>query len=240
MWWTATDASRSTAPSCWATKGAGVVEAVGEDVTDHARRRPCRRLPVRVLRHLPAMPERPSQPVHRRHRRAARRRRRRACRRTANRSAPSSAISAATRRSMLLHENSLVRIDPDLPLDRACLVGCGVITGVGAALHSVGAAGRPDGRGVRLRRRRAFDRPGRAHRRRPADHRGRYVRLAERDMAKRFGATHFVNEPQDDPVKAVRALTGGLGSIMRSRRSASASSAGRRSRAWRSAAPRRS
>ena len=39
---------------------------------------------------------------------------------------------------MLLHENSIVRIDPDLPLDRAALVGCGVLTGVGAALRSSG------------------------------------------------------------------------------------------------------
>jgi S-(hydroxymethyl)glutathione dehydrogenase/alcohol dehydrogenase len=39
---------------------------------------------------------------------------------------------------MLLHENSVVRIDPELPLDRAALVGCGVLTGVGAALRSAG------------------------------------------------------------------------------------------------------
>jgi S-(hydroxymethyl)glutathione dehydrogenase/alcohol dehydrogenase len=31
---------------------------------------------------------------------------------------------------MLLHENSLVKIDPELPLDQAALVGCGVLTGV--------------------------------------------------------------------------------------------------------------
>src|SRR6516162_6039277 len=37
---------------------------------------------------------------------------------------------------MLLHENSLVRIEPGIPLDRAALVGCGVLTGVGAALRS--------------------------------------------------------------------------------------------------------
>ena len=36
---------------------------------------------------------------------------------------------------MLLHENSLVKIDADIPLDRAALVGCGVLTGVGAALN---------------------------------------------------------------------------------------------------------
>src|SRR5439155_19521846 len=39
---------------------------------------------------------------------------------------------------MLLHENSLVKIDPEIPLDRAALVGCGVLTGVGAALRSSG------------------------------------------------------------------------------------------------------
>ncbi|HEX5139872.1 MAG TPA: alcohol dehydrogenase catalytic domain-containing protein, partial [Dehalococcoidia bacterium] len=39
---------------------------------------------------------------------------------------------------MLLHENSLVRIDPEIPLDRAALVGCGVLTGVGAALRTSG------------------------------------------------------------------------------------------------------
>src|SRR5213595_3070747 len=39
---------------------------------------------------------------------------------------------------MLLHENSLVKIDPELPLDQAALVGCGVLTGVGAALRSSG------------------------------------------------------------------------------------------------------
>src|SRR3954471_12042084 len=33
---------------------------------------------------------------------------------------------------MLVHENALVRIDKDVPLDRAALVGCGVLTGVGA------------------------------------------------------------------------------------------------------------
>ena len=31
------------------------------------------------------------------------------------------------------------------------------------------------------------------------------------EMAKRAGATHFVNSSEDDPVKAVPALTGGLG-----------------------------
>lgn len=41
----------------------------------------------------------------------------------------------------VLHQNSVVRIDPDLPLDKAVLVGCGVPTGWGAAVNT--AAVRP-------------------------------------------------------------------------------------------------
>jgi len=37
---------------------------------------------------------------------------------------------------MLLHENALVKIADDVPLDRAALIGCGVMTGVGAALNT--------------------------------------------------------------------------------------------------------
>ncbi len=37
---------------------------------------------------------------------------------------------------MLVHENALVKIADDLPLDRAALIGCGVLTGVGAALRT--------------------------------------------------------------------------------------------------------
>ena len=37
---------------------------------------------------------------------------------------------------MLIHEHALVKIRPDMPLDRAALIGCGVTTGVGAAIHT--------------------------------------------------------------------------------------------------------
>src|SRR5215213_9182253 len=37
---------------------------------------------------------------------------------------------------MLVHENAIVKIDDDIPLDRAALVGCGVMTGVGAVFHA--------------------------------------------------------------------------------------------------------
>ncbi len=37
---------------------------------------------------------------------------------------------------MLVHENAMVKIDPDMPLDRAAIVGCAVPTGVGAVIRT--------------------------------------------------------------------------------------------------------
>jgi S-(hydroxymethyl)glutathione dehydrogenase/alcohol dehydrogenase len=37
---------------------------------------------------------------------------------------------------MLLHENAVVKIRDDMPLDKAALIGCGVTTGVGAVLNT--------------------------------------------------------------------------------------------------------
>jgi len=111
---------------------------------------------------------------------------------------------------MLLHENSLVRIEPDIPLDRAALVGCGVLTGVGAALRSAGLhAGQTvavfgcGGVGLSIVQ---GARIGGARQIIAVDQFD--AKLA---MAKGVGATHTVNTTQDDPVKAVRALTKGLG-----------------------------
>jgi S-(hydroxymethyl)glutathione dehydrogenase / alcohol dehydrogenase len=111
---------------------------------------------------------------------------------------------------MLLHENSLVRIDPEIPLDRAALVGCGVLTGVGAALRSsglqagqtvavfgCGGVGLSIVQGARI---------GGARQIIAVDQFDNKL-----EMAKAVGATHTVNATQDDPVKAVRALTKGLG-----------------------------
>src|SRR5213594_3309804 len=111
---------------------------------------------------------------------------------------------------MLLHENSVVKIDPDLPLDRAALVGCGVLTGVGAALRSAGleagqtvavfgcgGVGLSIVQGARIGGARQII--------------GVDVFDNKLEMARRVGATHVVNSGKDDPVKAVRALTGGAG-----------------------------
>jgi len=111
---------------------------------------------------------------------------------------------------MLLHENSLVRIDAEIPLDRAALVGCGVLTGVGAALRSAGLqAGQTvavfgcGGVGLSIIQ---GARIGGARQIIAVDQFD-----AKLEMAKGVGATHTVNSKQDDPVKAVRSLTRGLG-----------------------------
>lgn len=38
--------------------------------------------------------------------------------------------------TMLVHEHGIVKIRPDMPLDRAALIGCGVTTGVGAVFNT--------------------------------------------------------------------------------------------------------
>ena len=37
---------------------------------------------------------------------------------------------------MLVHEHALVKVTPEMPLDLAALIGCGVMTGVGAVFHT--------------------------------------------------------------------------------------------------------
>ena len=111
---------------------------------------------------------------------------------------------------MLLHENSLVKIDADLPLDRAALVGCGVLTGVGAALRTSGLQGGQTvavfgcgGVGLAIVQ---GARIGGASRIIGVD-----MFDGKLEMATHVGATHVVNSAKDDPVKAIRALTGGAG-----------------------------
>ncbi len=41
---------------------------------------------------------------------------------------------------MLVHENAIVKIDREFPLDRAALIGCAVITGYGAAVNTAKVA----------------------------------------------------------------------------------------------------
>lgn len=109
---------------------------------------------------------------------------------------------------MLLHERALVKIAPDVPLDRAALIGCGVVTGVGAVIHTArvepgtsvavfgcGGIGLAAIQGARL--------AGAA--------RIIAVDVFEHKLAaaKRFGATDVVDASAEDPVAAVGGLVKG-------------------------------
>jgi S-(hydroxymethyl)glutathione dehydrogenase/alcohol dehydrogenase len=109
---------------------------------------------------------------------------------------------------MLVHENALVRIDDQMPMDRAALIGCGVTTGVGAVLNTArieagttvavfgaGGVGLAAIQGARIGGARMII----------------AVDTVDSKLAKarELGATHTVNAKADDPVKAIRAMTSG-------------------------------
>ncbi len=110
---------------------------------------------------------------------------------------------------MLVHENSVFKVDDDLPFEQLALVGCGVITGIGAVVNTArveagssvavvgcGGVGLNCVQGAVLAgaaRVIAIDRVG-----------------AKLDMARDFGATDVLDSSTGlDVVEAVRDLTGG-------------------------------
>jgi S-(hydroxymethyl)glutathione dehydrogenase/alcohol dehydrogenase len=109
---------------------------------------------------------------------------------------------------LLVHEHWLVKLRPDMPLDKAALIGCGVQTGVGAVLNT--AAVRPGDTvavigcgGIGLNAIQAAALVG-ASRVIAID------RLASKlAMAQTFGATDIIDASSVDPVAAVQELTGG-------------------------------
>jgi S-(hydroxymethyl)glutathione dehydrogenase/alcohol dehydrogenase len=109
---------------------------------------------------------------------------------------------------LLVHENLLVKIRPDMPLDKAALIGCGVTTGVGAVLNT--AQVRPGevvavigcgGVGLNAVQAAALVGAGRVIAVDPIDW--------KRDLALRFGATDVVDASAVDPVQAVLEMSGG-------------------------------
>ncbi|MCL4156090.1 UNVERIFIED_CONTAM: hypothetical protein GTU68_031805 [Idotea baltica] len=111
---------------------------------------------------------------------------------------------------MTVHNSAVVAIDPDMPLDRAALIGCGVITGVGAAVNE--ARVRPGetcvvigcgGIGLNVVQGAAMAGAGRII---AVD-----LSTSKLELAQRFGATDIVNPADGDPVEAVKALTDGFG-----------------------------
>lgn len=109
---------------------------------------------------------------------------------------------------MLIHEHALAKIRPDMPLDRAALIGCGVTTGVGAVIHT--AAVEPGATvavigcgGVGLSCINGAELAG-ASRIFAID-----TVSSKLELARKFGATDVVNAAEVDPVEAIRELTDG-------------------------------
>jgi len=105
---------------------------------------------------------------------------------------------------------SAIKIDRDMPLDRACLIGCGVMTGVGAALKvakiapgdtvaviGCGGVGLSAVQGARIAGA------------------GRVIALdrapAKLDLARRLGASDGIDPSRGDAMGAVKRMTGGRG-----------------------------
>jgi S-(hydroxymethyl)glutathione dehydrogenase / alcohol dehydrogenase len=110
----------------------------------------------------------------------------------------------------IVTDRCAVAIPAEMPLDRACLLGCGVLTGVGAATRisglrygdtamviGCGAVGLSAVQGARL---------AGASQIMAVD-----LDDAKLAMARDVGATHTANAALADPVVAVRAITGGRG-----------------------------
>lgn len=109
---------------------------------------------------------------------------------------------------MLVHQNALVSIAPEVPLTTAALIGCAVLTGTGAvfrtasvtpgssvAVIGAGGVGMSIIQGARIAGATmivAVD-----------------LDDAKLATARAMGATHVVNAETDDPVDAVRTVTGG-------------------------------
>ena len=110
----------------------------------------------------------------------------------------------------LVAAGQATKIDPAAPAEVAGLIGCGVMAGLGAAMNT-GGVGRGDSVAV-------FGCGGVgdaaiAGARLAGAHTIVAVDLDDRklEIAREFGATHTVNSSKEDPVEAIRAVTGGNG-----------------------------
>ncbi|MEZ5818609.1 MAG: Zn-dependent alcohol dehydrogenase [Hyphomicrobiaceae bacterium] len=112
---------------------------------------------------------------------------------------------------MLVHEHAVVNIDKDFPLDRAALIGCGVITGFGAAVNTAKVAPGETvaifgcgGVGMSALNGAAVAGAGRIF---AVD-----TNPAKLQLAAKIGATDLINPANGDPVEQIRDALGGKAS----------------------------
>ncbi len=106
----------------------------------------------------------------------------------------------------VVHSKAAIKMPKEMPLDKACLIACGVVTGVGATMNTTkvwpgarvavvgcGGVGLSVIQGAKLAHAKmiiAVD-----------------VNPVKLEWARKYGATHVVNARDSDPVAQVRALT---------------------------------
>lgn len=182
-------------------EGAGIVEKVGDGVTNLAPgdpvviayRAPCEQCPA-CLRGDPRhcyMALRPQQRIHRK----------------SDGALCSQVLRCGTFSThTVVHAKAAIKMPKEMPLDKACLIACGIITGVGATMNTTtvyagsrvavigcGGVGLSVIQGAKLQHARqiiAVD-----------------VNPVKLDWAKKFGATHTVNAKEVDAVAEVRRIT---------------------------------
>ena len=109
---------------------------------------------------------------------------------------------------MLVHEHALVKVREDMPMDRAALIGCGVTTGIGAAIHT--AAVEPGSTvavigcgGIGLSAINGAALAGAS----------RIIAVdmvpSKLELARKFGATDLVDASDGEAVEKVKEMTGG-------------------------------
>ena len=110
----------------------------------------------------------------------------------------------------LVDAGQAVKINPDASPQAAGLVGCGIMTGLGAAINTGGVS---RGDSVAVFGCGGVGDAAIAGAKLAGAHTIIGVDIDDRKLewAKEFGATHTVNASQTDPVEAIRALTGGNG-----------------------------
>src|SRR5215475_1870492 len=107
----------------------------------------------------------------------------------------------------VVHESCAIRIDPAMPLDRAALIGCSVMTGVGAVLNTAAVSAGASmavfgvgGVGLNVVQGGAMVA---AHPIIAVD-----LKTARLDHAEALGATHAIDAAREDPVAAIRRISG--------------------------------